>query len=307
MEDIVGLLLDGLNHRDTVVRWSAAKGLGRVSQRLPKDNADEVLQAVLSNCFDLYEADSGWHGGCLCIAELARRGLLLPTSLPGVIPVVLRALCYSLFKTNHAVGAHVRDAACYVCWAFARAYDPADLQEYVAAVSQQLIITAVFDREVNVRRAAAAAFQECVGRLGTFPHGIDIIQMADYFTLSVRAHAFTRIGPKIADYNAYCGPMMEHLLEHKLGHWDPEIRGYSSQALALLLIKDPVHGLERVLPRLLASCFSAVSDERHGAVLAVAETVLQLSLHCPNVYDGGSAAEVVYAAACRLAASIRVE
>ena len=38
---------------------SSDTGLGRVSQRLPKENANEVLQAVLSMCFDLYEDDSG--------------------------------------------------------------------------------------------------------------------------------------------------------------------------------------------------------------------------------------------------------
>ena len=30
-----------------------------------------------------------------------------------------------------SVGAHVRDAACYVCWAFARAYSPQVLMPYV--------------------------------------------------------------------------------------------------------------------------------------------------------------------------------
>ena len=32
------------------------------------------------------------------------------------------------------------------------------------------------------RRAASAAFQENVGRQGSFPHGIDIVTRADYFS-----------------------------------------------------------------------------------------------------------------------------
>ena len=36
VETVVQQLLDGLADRDTVVRWCAAKGIGRVSGRLPK-------------------------------------------------------------------------------------------------------------------------------------------------------------------------------------------------------------------------------------------------------------------------------
>ncbi|CAN0574750.1 unnamed protein product, partial [Ectocarpus sp. 12 AP-2014] len=37
---------------------------------------------------------------------------------------VRRALAYDVRRGAGGVGAHVRDAACYVCWAFARAYSP---------------------------------------------------------------------------------------------------------------------------------------------------------------------------------------
>ena len=53
-----------------------------------------------------------------------------------VIPVVVRSLTYDEKKGNFSVGSHVRDAACYVCWAFARAYDPDDLKPYVNQIAR---------------------------------------------------------------------------------------------------------------------------------------------------------------------------
>ena len=39
----------------------------------------------------------------------------------------------------HSVGAHVRDAACYVCWAFARAYAPGELS-FFATESTRVVL-----------------------------------------------------------------------------------------------------------------------------------------------------------------------
>lgn len=59
-----------------------------------------------------------------------------PLSLCPVVPVILKALTYEEKRGACSVGANVRDAACYVCWAFARAYEPQELRPFVAAISR---------------------------------------------------------------------------------------------------------------------------------------------------------------------------
>jgi hypothetical protein len=105
LEDIVEQLLVGLRDRDTIVRWSAAKGIGRITSRLPKDLADDVVAAVFE-LFSDSEGDGAWHGGCLAMAELARRGLLLPFRLPEAVPVVVKAIHYDVRRgSNRSVPA----------------------------------------------------------------------------------------------------------------------------------------------------------------------------------------------------------
>jgi len=79
LEKLMNMLFESLSDRDTVVRWSAAKGLGRITGRLTKDMAEDVVNSIVE-LLD-YPNDAPWHGGCLALAELARRGLLLPGTL----------------------------------------------------------------------------------------------------------------------------------------------------------------------------------------------------------------------------------
>jgi tubulin-specific chaperone D len=70
---------------------------------------------------------------------------------------VEQAMLYDELRGNFSVGSAVRDAACYLCWAFARAYDPALLQPYVHQLAKALLVMTVFDREV----IPFAQFQFC--------------------------------------------------------------------------------------------------------------------------------------------------
>jgi hypothetical protein len=278
MEDIVDKLLQGLRDTDTVVRWSAAKGIGRTTGRLPKAFADDVVAAVLQ-LLTPQEGDGAWHGGCLALAELARRGLLLPSRLPEAIPMVMKALCYDVRKGAHSVGQHVRDSACYVCWAFARAYAPSVMRPYVASLAQGMLTCALFDREVNCRRAASAAFQENVGRQGheNFPDGIAILTAADYFTLGNRVNAYLNVAPIVAAFPQYRYALLDHLLHTKLRHWDRDVREVAAKALARLAPVDPAWAISTALPALLPLTASPDLFTRHGATLGVAELALALA------------------------------
>mmetsp|Transcript_15457 Transcript_15457/g.50826 ORF Transcript_15457/g.50826 Transcript_15457/m.50826 type:complete len:1003 (+) Transcript_15457:313-3321(+) len=272
VEEAIDHLLTGLRDKDTIVRWCAARGIGRITSRLPLELADEVVESILE-LFAPAEGDGAWHGGCLALAELARRGLLLPARLPIVIPKVTKALMYDVRKGPHSVGAHVRDSAAYVCWAFARAYAPDIMEEHAKALSPALLVAAVFDREVNCRRAASAAFQECVGRLGNFPHGIDISTAADYFAVGARPNAYLKVSVFIANFPEYTRPLLEHLLHVKLRHWEKSLRELASKALAALTPADPEFVVSEALPMLLGWMLDPDLCVRHGAALAAAEVL----------------------------------
>lgn len=276
LEFIIQLLLESLKDEENSVRWAAAKGLGRITQRLTKDFADQIVEQ-LHDLFSESETDSAWHGGCLALAELCRRGLLLPERLDAYVKVLDQALLYDVNRGNHTVGAHVRDAACYVVWSFARAYTQEIMKPHIQTLSSKLILVSLFDREINCRRAASATFQECVGRQGNFPHGIEILTEADYFTLSNRANAYLNVSCFVGQYPEYLESMLKYLAFEKLQHCDVTIRVLASQALSVLSVFNPELIIKEVLLPLIEKCFSKALHIRHGAILGVAEIIIGLS------------------------------
>jgi hypothetical protein len=62
VEEVIAVLLSGLQDRDTVVRWSAAKGVGRVTGCLPRELGEEVVASVM----ELFRPTGGGLGGCWC-------------------------------------------------------------------------------------------------------------------------------------------------------------------------------------------------------------------------------------------------
>ena len=161
------------------MRWTASKALARTSACLPVAIIDEIVSAILAlfkeNVVRLSAPDedlslvsaSTWHGGTLCLASFLRDTLLTPEQVRESLPWILRGLTFSQRKGAQKIGASVRDASCYFVWCAARASSrqvglltDADVRE----IAQKLVVVACTDEEVSVRRAASAAYQECVGR-----------------------------------------------------------------------------------------------------------------------------------------------
>lgn len=325
VEDAMGRILQALvTHSSTVVRWSAAKGVGRLAERLPSLCVEDVIDSLFDEAFGSSSTADSWHGGCLALAELARRGLIPSSRLSEVIPILVQAITYDTLHGKCSVGSHVRDGACYTYWALVRAYRVEELARFLPALSQAVVTTSLLDREINCRRAASAAFQEAVGRQGasSFPNGIAIITLADYVALGNRNDSYTTITWKIAECDEYRRGIVDHLFTVKLFHWDRAIRQLASKSLHGLVIKDEQYFCQTVIPYLLEKSLDMKSLEvRHGAVLGVGEIVLALSLNgrlaslpkeasssvigLPGTIDKkrmyrGRGGEIMRSAACRL-------
>ncbi len=88
------------------------------------------LQLGISLCLKVSLNSSVWF--FLCVYNTKHT----PHSPPTVVPVVLKALIYDERRGLSSVGANVRDSACYVCWSFARAYEPTELKPYVNDIAR---------------------------------------------------------------------------------------------------------------------------------------------------------------------------
>ncbi|XP_027363985.1 tubulin-folding cofactor D isoform X2 [Abrus precatorius] len=129
---------------------------------------------------------------------------------------------------------------------------------------------------MTARRAAAAAFQENVGRQGNYPHGIDIVIAADYFSLSSRVNSYLHVAVSIAHYEGYLLPFVDDLLDRKICHWDKSLRELAAEALSLLVKYDPQFFASTVMEKLIPCTLSSDLCMRHGATLATGELVLAL-------------------------------
>ncbi len=281
IEIIIGDLLDIIGNRDTLVRYAVSKAIARICSSIDEDTRSDIIGGVLEELeledfdfqsevtnldpvktnFDLVSADR-WHGAILTVAELFRRKLISLDLIPAISKIIRTSLKFQQQRITYAIGSNVRDASCYVCWSLFRTYR--DLPSPVLrGLIEDLTVLSCLDREINIRRAAAAAVQEGIGRHGQAiwskgdPHdwqtAISLVQILDHFNLGQMKNAFLDVPMKVANLGLYINSFVDYLLELGITCWDPEVRRLSGQALGRFTSKcdkqKREHNLDVILGR----------------------------------------------------------
>ncbi|KAG9120785.1 hypothetical protein FRC07_003586, partial [Ceratobasidium sp. 392] len=66
---------------------------------------------------------------------------------------------------------------------------------------------------------------------GSIPHGIDVLRATDFYAVSIRRNAFLVAAPQVAVFPEYQQPLIDHVMQVTLRHWDSKMRTLGAQAL----------------------------------------------------------------------------
>lgn len=273
------VFMRALEDADTAVRWTASKSLSKLSCK----NGNGEFQSHLVKLL-LARLERNWnldafpdpaliHGIALCFAELARKGAI-PMQFLGEISIqAIKLLVFEVPRGRYAIGSTVRDAACYFVWSMVRNYRldciPGDRLQ---SLGEQLLCVALFDREVSVRRAGAAALQELVGRggPGTVQDGVEILSAINFFSAHHLRVTYGSLAVDIAaKFPLYLAVMSKHLAELRISNWDRSIRELAAPLLSQLLAVDTTRN-GRILDSVvqMSEAFTDLATQ-HGAILTL--------------------------------------
>lgn len=142
---------------------------------------------------------------------------------------------------------------------------------HVSKLAISLVITSVFDREVNCRRAASAAFQENVGRqvqiqlllivqgkLSSWNRHLHCCRLFHSFQSSRIVHQDCSVYCTVKyfhysneRYKEYTTSLIDHLVNVKIQHWERSLRELTAKALNSICVTDPTYIHDVSLPQLV--------------------------------------------------------
>ncbi|KAF6005523.1 hypothetical protein F1559_005127 [Cyanidiococcus yangmingshanensis] len=305
---------------DTRDRWAAANALAQIGSMLPPGSRDDLLGQLLQIVRQTPSDDEiAGQSACILLAELARVQLIDPGTLLELVHWTLDALCFGQDRPCLRIGASaLRDAACYVLWSFSRHLPSGDFADCAPAVAARLLCTALFDREVQCRRAAAAALQECAGRWhDAIPGAMILADRVNFYTVSDRDRAFGELARELSTIAGryYAPAMRSYLYRYKVfTSPDPMVRLRAAQGLAWLLLADELPHQREATEQPLGSASGASTagiqsaKEQAGKTIGLTEiyALLQSYVWATETMDVPCTSAAHHGALCTLSALVRL-
>ena len=127
---------------------------------------------------------------------------------------------------------------------------------------------------MNCRRAASAAIQQLIGRTNFViqENSIEIINLLEFNSISSLQNCYSKIAIELSSLNNGLAKMMtEFLLNHKIIHWDSQIRFLAAQTVGKIINEDQREDVIKMLFNLAQS--KGNSNARHGGLLTLAQTI----------------------------------
>lgn len=236
LETAIDFLMGQLAAEDTGVRFAASKGLAKIASHIDQESAMQIIDTILEDLHkdfvsgsvklgedSLFEAGTDpqarlknkqgefrnidarkWHGLILTVSHFIFQRSIPAPELFRPVEQLFRALNFTQKNAlGYSIGTNVRDAACFGIWALARKYSTTDISlasdagnGLLQALANELVVAALLDPAGNIRRGAAAALQEMIGRHPNTiecGEGLALIQLIDYHAVASRKHAMESI------------------------------------------------------------------------------------------------------------------
>ncbi|CCF75488.1 Tubulin-specific chaperone D [Babesia microti strain RI] len=274
VSEYVGELVSGLESQFNVIRWVAAKSLGRLSKRLGNDVALEIVSYILNL--------TSSHGKCLAIGEIIRSGQLTDPSKDLVDQIICVGIASLNVKPRSVKNVcNVIDSACFLFWSMAITFKPYHFTfDQKILIVQSLVNSCLFEISINSRRTASASLQEFLGRLGStanpIPNSLEIATMLDYYSIHNQIHTYTQLSLDIANLsyhgkNYYSTSLVDHLLKYKLFHYNLNTRIMSSMCISNIHHFLPSNYVIVMIPDYIGDLYKPdkTAIEKHGILLLI--------------------------------------
>lgn len=313
--------LSALKHRDTTIRWTAAKSLRRILSSNTAENVFKTLLLQLNSEFNapIETSPHALHGLFLAIGQLLNYRLILELDNGHkdlFVENLIRGLRFDQIKGSYAIGSFVRDAACYVTWSLARySNNLIKNQEDDHKIISGLTCMALFDRENSGRRAASAALQEFIGRIGAERQGpfLLILTHVHFFSVVSLEKSFRSNSLEIAKEVPQIVPdLISHLLQVSLFNFDKNIRKLAAETLGDLYKLTDTY--EEDLPLRLIKIYEESDDifAIHGALLSMAALpvvpkFIEISLQSHRIPTKSLGADLLLDGYLRLISSVSIK